>query len=141
MNKFLLTSIVVVLLLFVLIQLLPIGQITNNPPVVKEPQWDSPETRALVVNHCYDCHSNETVWPWYSRIAPARWLVAIDVEEGRRELNFSDWEHFSQPLDEMLEQVQRGEMPPSKYTIIHANAAFDETTRQIFIEALQRSFK
>lgn len=141
MKKFALSMVVVALLLFVLIQLLPIGQITDNPPVIQEPAWDSPETRALVVTHCFDCHSNQTVWPWYSHIAPSRWFIAMDVESGRRKLNFSDWEHFNKPLDEMMEEIYKGNMPPAKYTLVHPKAAFDETTRQIFIEALQRTFE
>ena len=134
-------SAIVVLLLFVLIQLLPIGQINDNPPVVSEPQWDSPETRALVVNHCFDCHSNETALPWYSQIAPARWLIAYDIEAGRRELNFSDWQHYNKPLSQMVNEVMEGKMPPAKYTIAHPAADFDETTRAIFIEALGKTFK
>ena len=139
--KFFYITAIVLLLLFVLIQLLPIGQITDNPPVVSEPKWDSPETRELVALHCGDCHSNETIWPWYTQIAPARWLIAYDVVEGRRKLNFSDWEHYSQPLNEMVEQVMEGRMPPKKYTIAHPNADFDDTTRAIFIEALGKTFK
>ena len=132
---------ILALLIFVLIQLVPFGQINFNPPVVSEPQWDSPETRSLVATHCFDCHSNETNWPWYSRIAPARWLIAMDVQEGRLALNFSDWQHYPQPLAEMVEEVMQGSMPPAKYTIAHPQAAFTETTRAIFIEALGRSFK
>ena len=60
--------------LFVLIQLAPFGRNHTNPPVVQEPSWDSAETRALAKRACFDCHSNETVWPWYSNIAPVSWL-------------------------------------------------------------------
>ena len=76
---------------FVLIQLLPIGKDYTNPPVVQEPAWDSPQTRELAMAACGDCHSNETTWPAYSKIAPISWLVARDVEEGRSKLNFSEW--------------------------------------------------
>ena len=141
MNRSFSMVLIVALLLFVLIQLLPIGQIGENPPVISEPAWDSPETRQLVVTHCYDCHSNETAWPWYSQIAPARWLVAYDVEKGRRELNFSDWEHYNKPLAEMIDEVMEGNMPPAKYTLAHQNAAFDEVTQAVFLEALARTFK
>ncbi|HZY42825.1 MAG TPA: heme-binding domain-containing protein [Anaerolineae bacterium] len=63
----------------------------TNPPVVAEPNWDNPQTRALAQRACFDCHSNETVWPWYSRIAPPSWLITFDVFRGRRNLNFSEW--------------------------------------------------
>ena len=65
--------------LVVLIQLVPFGRSHTNPPVVKEVAWDSAQTKALVRRACYDCHSNETVWPWYSNVAPVSWLVQRDV--------------------------------------------------------------
>ena len=63
----------------------------TNPPVKAEPAWDSAETRALAKRACFDCHSNETVWPIYSRVAPVSWLVTRHVVEGREKLNFSEW--------------------------------------------------
>ncbi|MEZ4770229.1 MAG: heme-binding domain-containing protein [Caldilineales bacterium] len=69
---------------FLLIQLVPYGRDHTNPPVVQEPVWDSPQTEALARAACYDCHSNEVVWPWYSNIAPISWLVQRDVDEGRQ---------------------------------------------------------
>src|SRR5690348_18457917 len=79
------------IVLFGLIQLIPYGHNHTNPPVAQEPTWDSPQTRDLAVRACFDCHSNETVWPWYSNIAPLSWLIQHDVDEGRQNLNFSDW--------------------------------------------------
>ncbi len=73
------------------IQLVPYGRNHTNPPVQSEPNWDSPETRALAERACFECHSNETAWPWYSNIAPVSWLVQHDVDEGREKLNFSEW--------------------------------------------------
>ena len=70
------------------IQLIPYGREHSNPAVVSEPPWDSPATRAFAVTACFDCHSNETEWPWYSNIAPMSWLVQRDVDEGRQHLNF-----------------------------------------------------
>src|SRR3954449_12180710 len=75
----------------VVIQLIPYGHSHANPPVLKEPKWDSPQTRALAQRACFDCHSNETTWPWYTHIAPVSWLIARDVIEGRQHLNFSTW--------------------------------------------------
>ncbi len=74
---------------FIAIQFVPVDK--SNPPVASEPNWDSPQTKALVERACYDCHSNQTKWPWYSNIAPISWLVAHHVEEGRAALNFSEW--------------------------------------------------
>ena len=64
------------------IQLLPFGHDHTNPPVRKEPEWDAPETRELAARACFDCHSNQTVWPWYSNVAPVSWLVWSDVVAG-----------------------------------------------------------
>ena len=69
------------------IQLIPYGRAHANPPVLAEPAWDSPATRDLAVRACFDCHSNETVWPWYSNIAPVSWLVQRDVDGGRNKAN------------------------------------------------------
>src|SRR5215216_1353338 len=78
--------------LFVVLQLVPYGRRHDNPPTTREPAWDDPTTRALAVRACFDCHSNETRWPWYSYVAPVSWLTQRDVDEGRRELNFSEWD-------------------------------------------------
>src|SRR5512134_2904759 len=81
----------VIMLIAVGLQLVPYGRNHTNPPVQSAPQWDSPHTREWFARACADCHSNETVWPWYSNIAPISWLVQRDVDEGRRALNYSEW--------------------------------------------------
>ena len=95
MIKKILKVVVIILLvvigLFLVIQFIPYGKDYINPPVVSEPNWDNPQTRELAKKACFDCHSNETVWPWYSKIAPVSWLVYRDVVEGRQLMNFSDW--------------------------------------------------
>src|SRR5205085_3447155 len=104
--------IVVGLVLFGLMQLIPTGVSYGNPPVAAEPNWDSPQTRSLAQRACFDCHSNETVWPWYSKIAPVKWLVAKDVADGRRKLNFSDWDPAAlsrggkDPAEEIAHEIQ-----------------------------------
>ena len=75
----------------VAIQLVPYGRDHDNPPVLADAPWDSARTRELAVRACFDCHSNETHWPWYSNIAPISWLTQNNVKEGRDELNFSEW--------------------------------------------------
>ncbi|MCX7782465.1 MAG: heme-binding domain-containing protein, partial [Meiothermus sp.] len=91
MKRVILWSIGALALVLLAIQLVPYGRDHQNPPVVAEPPWDSPQTRALFVRACADCHSNQTRWPWYSHIAPVSWLVQRDVEEGRSKLNLSLW--------------------------------------------------
>jgi hypothetical protein len=82
---------------------------------------------AVMERSCRDCHSNDTVWPWYSRIAPVSWLVAHDVSEGRGELNMSEFGTYDaakqqQKLEDACEQVKAGEMPTWIYTLQHRDA-------------------
>ncbi len=114
---------------FLLIQLIPYGHNHTNPPVVQEPNWDSPRTLELAQRVCFDCHSNESTWPWYSNIAPVSWLVQHDVEEGRRALNFSDW-RVSRRTEELAEIVLEGEMPPATYLIMHPQAKLSTSEKQ-----------
>src|SRR5512139_2372886 len=127
--------------LFFLIQIIPFGRDHINPPVVSEPTWSSPEARALVKEHCFQCHSNETEWPWYSNIAPGSWLIAMDVTEGREQFNFSDWNNNPGELDEMIEAIQEGEMPPIQYWIVHPQERMNEQQKQELINALQSSIR
>src|SRR5512146_1782828 len=77
--------------LFVLSQAVPYGRNHSNPPVTAEPHWNTPATRSLAARACFDCHSNLTTWRWYSNIAPGSWLIQRDVEGGRSQFNFSEW--------------------------------------------------
>lgn len=125
-------SIILIVLVggFLLIQLVPYGRNHSDPPVVAEPQWDSPQTRELAQRACFDCHSNETMWPWYSNIAPVSWLVQRDVEEGREHLNFSEWGRGHEEADEMAEVIYEGSMPPSYFLITHPEARLSEAEKQ-----------
>jgi mono/diheme cytochrome c family protein len=127
------------LLGLLLIQLIPFGHARTNPPSVAEPNWSSPQARALVKEHCFQCHSNETHWTWYSNIAPGSWLIAFDVIEGRQRFNFSDWNHNPGELDEMVAAVQEGEMPPLQYWIVHPSARMNAQQKQDLIQALKTS--
>jgi mono/diheme cytochrome c family protein len=124
---------------FLLIQLIPFGHDHTNPPTVSEPNWSSPQARALVKEHCFQCHSNETAWPWYSNVAPGSWLIAYDVTAGRRQFNFSDWKSNPGELDEMVGAIQEGEMPPIQYWIVHPNSKMNAQQKQELIAALQSS--
>jgi hypothetical protein len=124
------------LVLFGLIQLVPYGRAHANPTIQAEPNWDSPATRALAVRACYDCHSNETVWPWYSNVAPFSWLIQHDVDEGRRKLNFSAWGQRENEVDHASRLIQRGEMPPSYYGLLHPNAKLTAAEKEQLINGL-----
>lgn len=93
-----------------------------------------PEVAAVLSRSCNDCHSNNTVWPWYSNVAPASWLVASDVQEGRRELNFSAWRSYQgekqqELLGEICKQVSSREMPGRAYVFAHPKARLTQTDR------------
>jgi len=123
----------------ILIQFLPYGHDHTNPSVAAEPQWDSQQTHDLVTRACYDCHSNQTTWPWYSNIAPVSWLIQHDVEEGRSRLNFTEWNQPQREVDNAARQVQRGAMPPSYYGIMHPTANLTPDEKQALIQGLQAS--
>ena len=124
----------------VIIQLVPFGHNHSNPPVQQEPNWDNPQTRALVQRACFDCHSNETVWPWYSNVAPVSWLVQKDVIDGRRHLNFSEWgTRRHEKLDVLLEVVKEDEMPLKIYLLMHPEADFSAAEKQQLLDGFQRT--
>ena len=109
---------------FVLAQVVPVGR--TNPPVESEVPAPA-NVREILKRSCYDCHSNETVWPKYAYVAPASWLVAFDVRRGRNHMNFSTWNRYSpteqaKHLEEVWEQVSEGEMPLSTYLPLHPEA-------------------
>jgi hypothetical protein len=117
-------------------------QFTNpprtNPPVVNDLMATStppPPVAAMLHAACYDCHSHETTWPWYSRVAPMSWLIANDVNDGRDALNLSDWpaakpDRAAKRLEDMSEEIGYEEMPPKKYTAIHVNARLTDAQRK-----------
>jgi hypothetical protein len=111
-------------LALIVAQVIPVDR--SNPAV--ESDVPAPlAVRDILRRACYDCHSNETVWPWYSRVAPASWLVARDVHQARQQLNFSTWNRLTAPerahtLEEILEEVQAGDMPLAIYLPLHPEA-------------------
>ena len=130
------TVVVIALIGFGVIQLVPVQR--TNPAILKEPNWDSSETRALATRACFDCHSNETKWPWYAYVAPASWLITKDTIEGRRELNFSEW-RLSYEASEVTREISSGKMPESKYLILHPDARLSDAEKQALIAGLTRT--
>ena len=129
-KKLLVAAPLVVLGLLVVAQLVPYGRDHDNPPILAEPGWNSSTTRTLAKRACFDCHSNETTWPWYSNVAPVSWLVQNHVDEGRRELNFSEWTRSYREADEAAETVRSGEMPPRSYLMTHPEAQLTDAERE-----------
>ena len=132
------------LALVALLQLVPYGRSHQNPPVGATVAWDSPRTEELVRRACWDCHSNETKWPWYSNIAPISWRVQRHVDEGREKLNFTDFQpgngEVAEQAGESAETVQKGEMPLSDYLLAHPEARLTAAEKQELIRGLQATF-
>ncbi len=124
---------------FVGLQLVPYGRAHTNPPERVEPAWDSPATRALAVRACFDCHSNETVWPWYSHVAPLSWSVQEHVDEGREKLNFSTWNRPQEEAEEVGEVIEEGEMPLDNYLWIHPEAKLTDAEKRQLVAGLTRT--
>lgn len=122
--------------LLVAIQFVPYGRDHDNPPVVQDAPWSTPEGRRLAVGACFDCHSNETRWPPYSHVAPMSWLVQRDVENGRRELNFSEWGRDDNS-DDLAEAVSSGSMPPRNYRLLHPEARLSESEKAAIVRELE----
>lgn len=140
MRKALIVGLVLVVIVFIGIQVVPLGREHTNPPVKKEPNWNSPLTRELAVQACFDCHSNQTVWPWYSNFAPVSWFIERDVAQAREKLNFSEWDRPWPKAHESAEAVQEGEMPQWYYAWIHAQARLSAADRKMLCQGLASTF-
>jgi len=122
--------------IIVAVQLVPYGWSHPNPPVVRDAPWPDEQSAAIARTSCYACHSNETDWPLYSYVAPVSWLVRHDVEEGREQFNFSDWDRFAGEVEDAIEAVSDGDMPEDQYTWIHRDAELTADEARILIRAL-----
>ena len=128
-------------------------QFTNpartNPPVIHDfltAEAPPAPLAALFRGACYDCHSYETIWPWYSHIAPVSWLIANDVQGGRQHLNFSNWPvddpaRAAKRLGNASEELGYKEMPPAKYQAIHPAARLTADQRRQLIQWLDQEAK
>ncbi|MAG51169.1 MAG: cytochrome C [Acidimicrobiaceae bacterium] len=134
MARFGLSAIVVL----TVIQVVPYGREHSNPPVAMEPAWSTPETRELMVRACFGCHSNEVMWPTYSNIAPFSWAVTQHVQEGRDEINYSEFGSGKED-DDTIETILEGDMPPGYYTVfgLHPEANLTGTEVDALVAGLR----
>jgi hypothetical protein len=139
MKKIILYAGIGAFILFLLLQLVPVDR--TNPPITQEIKWDSPETRELAQRACFDCHSNETVWPWYSYVAPISMRVVDHVEHGRFHLNFSQWDGENGELDDVIETLEEGEMPLRDYLLLHPEARLSDAEAEQLITGLKATFQ
>lgn len=133
-------SVFVLIAVLLALQLVPYGRDHTNPATTREPAWSSPAVRALAQRACFDCHSNETVWPWYAQIAPVSWLVQNDVDEGREHWNISESERARNAGDEAAEELESGEMPPWFYLPLHARARLNAAEKAELVAGLRATF-
>jgi Haem-binding domain len=145
------------IIVIALIQFVPV-QRTN--PVAPDPVvFADPQAEAIARRSCYDCHSNQTVWPWYANIAPVSWYVVHHVDEGRAAYNFSDvagmlanphahhhpGEDPNAPvtvdtlIDHASDHISEGEMPPAYYTLIHRDAVLSDADKATLIAGIKQA--
>ena len=119
-------------------------------PTERNQSYTVPETDFMLVHNvpetiqkklqvsCYDCHSNNTQYPWYNKIQPAAWFLEDHIKEGKAELNFNEWDSLSSrrkasKLRSIIKQIENGEMPLDSYTFIHKDAKFSEAEAEELI--------
>jgi hypothetical protein len=127
------------LIVFVAAQAVPYGRDHSNPPITGEPDWATPKTRELMDRACFDCHSNEVEWPWYSNIAPMSWTVWKHVKDGRNKVNYSEFDRPQREADESFEEVEKGSMPPPYYTFggLHPDANLTDAEFSALLDGLR----
>jgi len=129
-------ALIIMTAIIIVIQFIPVSR--TNPPITAS--LDAPiEVITVFKKSCYDCHSNETKWPWYSNVAPVSWLISSDVKDGRLHLNFSKWGDFSRNdvvkmKEEIWEEIEKEKMPLSKYIFMHPEAELDQKEKDIVKE-------
>ncbi|QIG89220.1 heme-binding domain-containing protein [Chryseobacterium sp. POL2] len=134
--------ITVLLVAFIMIQFFPIDK--TNPEI--NPKMDFVNTKQppvaiakILKTSCYDCHSNETRYPWYASIAPSSWFLKKHIDEGRKKLNFSTWATYEpkrqlHKLDENIEMLEKDEMPLESYILGHPDAKLTTESKKLLIE-------
>ncbi len=116
----------------------------TNPPVderktLRANTQLTPEVAAVLERSCKDCHSSETAWPWYSNVSPVSWFLKQHVDEGRRELSFSEWATYSKrkrerKLHEICQQVESGQMPLTSYLPLHPSARLSDEDKRVICD-------
>lgn len=142
MKKYLVYFVLLLFIFFIAIQFVPVEK--SNPDIT----YDIPTTpgvKSILKKACYDCHSNETVWPWYGKVAPVSWLVTKDVVQGREELNYSEWDRYSNKekielIRESWEEVAEKEMPPWIYIKMHPGSVITPEDEAVLREWAAKTF-
>lgn len=134
---------VALIVLFVLIQFIPVkkNQSTEDDfGILNYYQLDQDgEIASILKTSCYDCHSNNTIYPWYNKIAPVSWYLAKHVNNGKKHLNFSDWKYMDDAkkehkIEECIEMILEDEMPLTSYTLVHGDAKLSEAQKESLVK-------
>ena len=129
-------------IIFVLIQFVRIDK--TNPKIVTEKDFitvENPpkEVADIIKTSCYDCHSNETIYPWYSNVAPVSWFLKHHINDAREYFNFSEWKDISTKekkhlFEEASEEVEKGDMPMFSYLLMHSEAKLSKEQKDLLIQ-------
>ncbi len=149
MKKHLKKIVIALIVVFILIQFFPTHRNENKEllPTDFSKVYDVPENiHVMLKNACYDCHSNNTKYPWYNKIQPVSWFLENHIAEAKEELNFSEFGNYSakkqnHKLDEIIDEVKEGEMPLKGYKLMHSEAKFSDEERKQFLSYFQKIMK
>lgn len=134
MKKIIKIVLIVIVIALVVIQFFRPDRIStqeiNDNDITKKMQVPD-NVQQIIKRSCYDCHSNHTVWPWYSNVAPMSWLVAKDVRNGRTKMNFSEWGKIPSAkqearLEKLCDEIKEDEMPLKQYLLLHGDAKLSQ---------------
>ena len=130
-SKLLTIFFVATVVALLVIQLIPYGKGRSNGLATAEPAWATPQTRELMVRACFGCHSNEVEYPAYASVAPISWAVQSHIDEGRKKVNYQEWDKPQRGADETIETIEEGEMPPHYYTMFGRHPEAKLTSEEI----------
>ena len=144
--KILKIIVLILLVFFVGIQFIPTER--NQSEIVPEADFllvnNTPENIGKLLQvSCYDCHSNNTEYPWYNKVQPIAWFLEDHIKEGKKELNFSEWDEYSNrrknsKLKSIISQIRDDEMPLFSYTLIHGDAVFSVSEKELVVDYMAR---
>jgi len=130
---------------FVLMQLVPMSR--TNPPITRDVAAPAP-VESILRRACYDCHSNETRWPWYAHVAPVSWLVIRDVDHGRKHINFSTWDLYADDPETVIRKLRNIDkvmhnrtMPLWYYLQLHSEARLSDADREVLEDWVLRAIE
>lgn len=144
MKKYFTVKNIAIFLVFLLLAIQSIRIDKTTSPVNPETDFialtsANTEVSGMLKTACYDCHSNQPTYPWYTNIAPVSWWIKHHIDEGSHHLNFSIWGTYKEKrknhkLDECIEMIEEGEMPMSSYTIMHGEAKLTDAQKMQLVE-------